>query len=583
MASQYQIYEASLTGMCNMYRYANDSEESFAFGELANKIKNFHKDPIYPEGCSIIKYISTNGTSDEIHFERHSLSERPSDAVKISLDGSADTYGFWNNDSKKYCFYSDNDIYLSRYPIFSFYSIPIGELTDYVNTQFFKGEWHSYGTDINLRPCYNLGANIYNFPNIRSIVEYNTEIIESSKFHNWVNNSKLTYMSLWNKSDRPYNIIPRYAIDGTYGSIPNNCDVNLPSTFDYFAYPSANPRSIVFQSPFYKRNNLSEFAWGHQNFNIQTCEDLIIGPQAGSWSFGYSNITFNTLKNIYIMPNANCFYEFNMTIRELNIKGFNNEPIKMKSMFTYGNTKTFINIQDDVFLVPGYYSSYPFYGTLSGELTKLPHVKNIYSQNYISSNFHTNFNQYLETGFFAEGIYSKNNIFITTYTNEFKMSNLKTSLVTINDVIYSKENISVSFHNLYCLEDNYKLRLYAENQISFDTSRGGSTNIPIKGDLYIWANNYNNSSITIGCSIDSKFNIHIRRGSMGEYESSDYHNCLNHVHIFAQNYAGGSLISDNCLKVGDGHYVERNYGLIHIYEHDTCPFEVNKEFLNHDW
>ena len=57
MANQYQIYEASLTAMCNMYRMANDSNEPIAIGELANKIRNYHKNPIYPEGCTIIDDI----------------------------------------------------------------------------------------------------------------------------------------------------------------------------------------------------------------------------------------------------------------------------------------------------------------------------------------------------------------------------------------------------------------------------------------------------------------------------------------------------------------------------------------------
>lgn len=590
MASQYQIYGASLTAMCNMYRMANDSEEPIVFGELANKIRNYHKDPIYPAGCSIISINSVFGMTD---IQKYPLSERPEKANKISLDGSADTYYYYDNGTGY--FYSDNDIYLSRYG--SFLSQGSGgiDLPQHINVKFYRCEWSE--RDKNCRLAYNL-VNLMAYNNLRGAYLYEPNEAEIE----WVNkNSKI-------QSIRGDKIVPRYLTYIEYGAFSTHADnIDFPSTMCYATSSSSiSANNIVFKSPFIANQSIFDSIESYNNFNIKLCNDLIYAPNVSNIMNYYSQKCkkLEGMDNIYLMStDFKGGYRYSIwnlpTVqgeKTINIRGYNNQPIYFGNTYPWYvflsptnmcNSDIFLNIQDDIYFGNG---AVLFWGTTSNaevpSVKKLPHFKNLYSFNgFLSTNlgYSPNITR-LEEGAFYENIKGINTVIINMpWVRDDITYHLNSPILTINGIVYATNRVELSSRSYdFYAPNNYNIRLYSENSVYVDIGMSSTyTNVHINGDLYLWGNAYNTSSIQLTATNKCRYNVHIKKGSCGEWRTYKGYQELSGLSLRGPNYGNG-IIDDNFIKVGEGHYVEKNYGWVHIYEYDTCPFEVNKEIPSYE-
>lgn len=587
MANQYQIYEASLTAMCNMYRMANDSEEPIAFGELANKIRNYHKDPIYPEGCSIISINSVYGMNN---IQKRPLSERPERANKISLDGSADTYYYLDNGTGY--FYSDSNIYLSRYGSYMTQKSGDIDLPQHINVKFYRCEWSE--RDKNSRLTYNL-VNLMAYNNLRGAYLYRPNEAEIE----WVNkNSKI-------QSIRGSSIVPRYLTYIEYGAFSTHVDnIDFPSTMCYQTSSSSiSANNIIFKSPFIANQSIFDSIEYTNNYNIKLCNDLIYAPNVQNIMnyYGYRCKKLEGMDNIYLMDSGNansryCIWNLPAVQGEktINIRGYNNHPIYFRSNRSYPwsiflstanicNSDIFLNIQDDVYFDNG---AALFYGTTSNtevpSVKKLPRFKNLYSFNgFLSTNlgYSPNITR-LEEGAFYENIKGINRVIINLpWVRNNITYHLNSPILTINGIVYATNKIELNSMSYdFYAPNNYKIRLYSENSVFVDIGMGSThTNVHINGDLYFWGNAYNTSSIYLTATNKCRYNVHIKKGSCGEWQARK----LDRLSLRGPNYGNG-LIDDNFIKISEGHYVEKNYGWVHIYEHDTCPFEVNKEIPGYE-
>lgn len=577
MANQYQIYEASLTGMCNMYRMANDSEEPIAFGDLANKIRNYHKDPIYPAGCSIINGLDWGGRSCSVH----PLSEKPSGANKISIDGSAEAYCYKDSSTNQFHIYTDSPLFLSRYNTRSFSESNI-DIPSIMNVKYYRG---GFTTEGNLYSIYN-SINTMAYTNLRSLQHgsLNEQEIE------WVkNNSKLHY---FDRGGGNTPILPRYAkwLVWWYGSYANDVSLNFPSTVSYGYYGSLPGGNITIQSPYFIGNGVLDQIYN--KINLKCCDNIIYSPTVENAFNYYGNniLSIEGLNNIYLMSPRNKFNiggylpPINKTI---NIRGHNNQPI----VFNYPyhayifncqptpDSNFYLNIQDDIYLKENVSIGSFTYQT-SNSTVRDGSFKNIYGLGYIRFNGFTYTNKSnLEYGSFIENIKTKTSLYLNV-THESPVQNkLKTASLTINGIAYAGNYLEFYCYGPFFSTDGYKLRCYAENRIYVFLGSNSQPNSTIRGDFYFWANTMNNCGMHLECNVlTSKYNIHIRRNSFGPYNASSWSQGPEYIYLYGGNYGNGYV--SYFVRVGDGHYVEKNYGAVHIYEYDTCPFEVNKEFPN---
>ena len=626
MANQYQIYEASLTAMCNMYRMANDSNEPIAIGELANKIRNYHKNPVYPEGCSIIRslphsyriYNYITSTEQNYLVQSYSirpLSEKPSEHTrKISLNGSAEAYGFCNEERIGYI-YTDSPLYLARLETYvqdvfweigshreqwhnEWYDEPNESHTirfdlDYIyddipsvaNVEFFKGMGLSDLGQIYVSYSIN---NLYAYNNLIGL-----QLKEgNSNIENWVkNHNKLQYFSYYNGIYSFNNVFPKYFSFTPYGEY-DEPELNFPSMAMVGAAIYSNVKNYIHQSPYYFKANSP---WENvininksNDVNIKMCNDIVIAPNIESlfaYSPGISHVNMNGIQNIYLMSPRSNFgtstFENNFKNGQLiNIRGFNNEPIILNStnFFSYTrweNCNVNLNIQDDIYflhegiILQGYYG---YYNVSSVHIQ----YKNIFSPDVIQINALVN-----NGTCFVENI--KANRLVIGKISDYNYNEIESIPFTINGVGYATNYLNVYWGSKmgYYSPSNYKIKLYAENNMEFIIYGNYSLDGPqidLKGDYYLWAEKKLRGYMYVGYS---SFNIHIRKDSLNWYQ---YNNGIYYTdfQVYGNNYGNG-YVYGYWKKVGDGHYVEENYGRIHLYTYDSCPFEINKEIPTYDW
>ena len=611
MANQYQIYGASLAGMCNMYRYANDSEELFAFGEMANKINNFHKDPIYPAGCSIINsywvsnlfdYVSNRSPIQKLPESQHGSSD-----FKISEDGSANTflnYQYVRPSSGvayyKLNFYSDAPIYMPRYVIGSEEYLT-EYLTPYINCTFLKGYIGGDGFSRFEEPSFFVSEqiNFKNFPNIANITYWNTINNEQIEY---INNSKITFFHSHNNQP----IIPKYSTLFPSGSMDWTGvnvlrDVSIPSTAyrpkngiygDYF-------NNVIFESPYLARGNFSDT---HRKADISLCDDVVINNMQYWW---YNTTFKNFPKNIYIMPKTNMYYTFygarmsdNNSVH-VNFRGYNNEMIVTQYFLSFpGKIFKSINVESDIYLYGGgHYFCYTD-GSWANELPVCgfegPFIcKNIYSnQNiycdglmgWVSSENNRNYSQ-IKKGFYAENIKANSvNIYISPSNVQFTEFNDNAPL-HINGIVYANNYLNFTCYLPRTMEvgnENYYLKMFSEKNM--DIMWESSYYHNFYGNYYFYVNATSGSNFRCYFKIgkNSKSNFFVNRTGIGqiyEYHDERYGTYYTFGEMRLYPNVDGFYF-DGLKKINDSCYCLYIVPSVKIFLCDSCPFEVNKEIPN---
>ena len=637
MANQYQIYEASLTAMCNMYRMANDSNEPIAIGELANKIRNYHKDPIYPEGCTIIDDIILNNRIGGRMTYANVYSIEPlssgGSAKKISLDGCPDVRcSLTATGSSVYGggtlhIYTDcRNIYLPRFikTYSNFFSISdrdkiIKDFSSIINCNLFEkvATQPYYGLPLPEAPSswgtpsvnsvYNSYFNIFNFPNIRALTVHE-DLTGNDNVMNFIENSNLESIRYYSG----YYINTPLSKNLFY--IPENMaregNVVLPSTASFSSITNIGNinGNLIITSP-YIHENLSGLS--NSEVNVTFCNDLILRGQTTSALFDTNVIhNFKGLKNIYVDYNWGGFVNFNLiNITDdisINIKPYQNlynyiyphnyyafEKIK------YGSKDFFLNFQCDLVCNSSTYCFLYPDNIENIQPKKLMQFKNIYSSSLTTCFWTTNYTppcdyigldlSKMEKGIYVENIKTNYNLSLLP---SFSKPNFQTQMMTINGILYCG-NCYKERSSMWSL-DGYIQKVYAENCIEFHREPGTYNfnnfllhypDTPTKGDLYLWVNNdSSNTNIWFNFGRNTKFNFHIRRGSFGSLitktEGSISYSMLEKVYMRdydpAHRYANGDASYVNLIQISDGVYAD-TYNHIHIYEYDICPFEVNKE------
>ena len=339
MANSYQIFEASLTAMCNMYRLANDSNENIMFGELADKINNFHKEPCYPEGCSIINQFSSP-TIDIIKIG--DISSRPSNATKVSINGSKDTYSTYDNGIVYYYTEDNAPIYFSTYatstPEWFFGSDVSDELKEKVasiiNFNFYKdyaSTYYSPSATSNHLECLKF------LPNLRSIGIYNYIHDENNML--LLKNSKLVRLSRGNFDSGYIDYFPN-TLTGIYDmSITHNDNIDyitFPSTLYKISYMNIN-QNIKITTPWSPMPGYWFNAGYGIDMNVIYMNDVLTTGNAISMQ---GNII---LDNIIVYPSMWSFFNFqhptNIVPKNntISIMGFNNNPIYISEYYSMLN------------------------------------------------------------------------------------------------------------------------------------------------------------------------------------------------------------------------------------------------------
>lgn len=645
MANQYQIYEASLTAMCNMYRMANDSNEPIAIGELANKIRNYHKDPVYPEGCSIINDIFIWNRGAATSFQLHTLSERPSQATKSSIDGTADCYQYVDSSTHIYHLYTDSSLlYAARHADLSLSDILNLGLDSIINFKFYRGRsawragmgfFYGGGSIENTSGDFNF----LNFPNVRNIYYFSSEQVENIGIDNLINNTKIE------RGFGPgenFTCTPKYMTQDDYYSMYmtlNHPIINFPSSVTYLRQGTPAPYNsknldnfhpeITIQSPYLNTCYLGYYPLREniKPYNIKMCDDLVIGRSDGAWLTLFEHgqtRDYEGIKNIYIIPYSRCMSNLNFAAIdkdiEINFRPYNNGDCMiitdtfLEDFIVNTQHDASLNFQGDLYL-----QRPRFFGTDTPNLynytpKKLAQFKNIYahgtcmSQLFIEGYPYSHQNScsgpnltLLQEGIYIENFKSEGDISLY-FSPSRPPSNYNFDLLTVNGVIYCGKHYNTNYYDYnnsgsftgqigMWSREGYKLKVYAENTFSITQAAGSGSysgelddnffiDAPMKGDYYYWANGStgNDCSLYINIGRNTKMNIHIKRGSLGDFQSASWGSGF--PRLLAQDYDpahnhSGYAYTLNFTRISSGHYSDP-YGRLHIYEYDTCPFEVNK-------